>query len=61
MLWCGGCQQTGFMAVVRWSLMPAQDRLNAVAYATLEKGMNDVLECLTPALMMGSLVTAAWG
>jgi anthrone oxygenase-like protein len=47
----------GFMAVVQWSLVPAQNRLNAVAYATLEKGMNDVLEYLTPALMIGSLVT----
>ena len=49
---------TGFMALVQWSLVPAQNRLNAVAYATLEKGMNDVLEYLTPALMIGSLVTA---
>jgi hypothetical protein len=49
---------TGFMALVQWSLVPAQNQLNAVAYATLEKGMNDVLEYLTPTLMVGSLVTA---
>ncbi|MBK8458308.1 MAG: DUF1772 domain-containing protein [Phyllobacteriaceae bacterium] len=46
----------GFMIVVQWSLVPAQNRLSAEAYATLEKGMNNVLETLTPVLMIGALV-----
>ncbi len=48
---------TGFMAVVRWSLVPAQHRLPAGAYAVLEQGMNQVLETLTPARMIGALVS----
>lgn len=46
---------TGFMAVVQWSLVPAQNRLTAVGYATLEQGMNQVLETLTPVLMIASV------
>lgn len=46
----------GFMAVVQWSLVPAQNRLSGPAYATLEQGMNRVLERPTPALMIGALV-----
>ncbi len=42
----------GFMAVVQWSLVPAQNRLSAPAYATLEQGMNSVLKTLTPVLMI---------
>lgn len=49
---------TGFLAVVQWSLVPAQNRLDAAGYATLEKGMNDVLELLTPLLMITSLAAA---
>lgn len=49
---------TGFMAVAQWSLVPAQNRLDAVGYATLEKGMNAVLEYLTPALMITALFAA---
>lgn len=47
----------GFMAVVQWSLVPAQNRLDGPAYATLEQGMNRVLERLTPALMITALAT----
>lgn len=46
----------GFMAVVQWSLVPAQNRLPAEGYATLEQGMNSVLKTLTPALMITALV-----
>ena len=46
----------GFMAVVQWSLVPAQNRLDAQGYAVLEKGMNNVLTTLTPALMIASIV-----
>lgn len=42
----------GFMAVVQWSLVPAQNRLSAQGYATLEQGMNSVLKTLTPVLMI---------
>lgn len=45
----------GFMAIVQWSLVPAQNRLPAEGYATLEQGMNDVLKTLTPALMITAL------
>lgn len=47
----------GFMAVVQWSLVPAQNRLDGSAYTTLEQGMNKVLTLLMPALMIISLVT----
>lgn len=46
----------GFMAIVQWSLVPAQNRLSATGYATLEQGMNNVLKTLTPTLMIISLV-----
>lgn len=46
----------GFMAVVQWSLVPAQNGLSGPAYATLEKGMNNVMRTLTPTLMIFSLV-----
>lgn len=48
---------TGFMAVVQWSLVPAQNRLPATAYAVLKQGMNQILETLTPALMIGALAS----
>lgn len=47
----------GFMAVVQWSLVPAQNRLSAEGYATLEQGMNRVLKTLTPTLMITALVS----
>lgn len=50
---------TGFMAIVQWSLVPAQNRLDGPAYAVLEQGMNRVLERLTPALMIAGLVAGA--
>lgn len=46
----------GFMAVVQWSLVPAQNRLPAEGYAILEQGMNNVLKTLTPTLMITSLI-----
>ncbi len=46
----------GFMAVVQWSLVPAQNRLSAEGYAVLEQGMNSVLTTLTPILMFTSLL-----
>ncbi len=46
----------GFMAVAQWSLVPAQNRLSAQGYATLEQGMNSVLKTLTPMLMISTLV-----
>jgi uncharacterized membrane protein len=46
----------GFMAVVQWSLVPAQNRLNSQGYATLEQGMNSVLKTLTPILMIASIL-----
>lgn len=48
----------GFMAVVEWSLVPAQNRLDARGYAVLEQGMNRVLTRLTPALMISALLAA---
>lgn len=45
---------TGFMLIVQLSLVPAQHRLDAVAYTLLEQGMNRVLERLTPALMIAA-------
>lgn len=45
----------GFMAVVEWSLVPAQNRLDGPGYARLEQGMNRVLETLTPVLMIVAL------
>lgn len=47
----------GFMAVTQWSLIPAQNRLSAQGYATLEQGMNDRLETLTPILMIATIVS----
>ena len=46
----------GFMAVVQWSLVPAQNRLPAEGYAILEQGMNRVLKTLTPTLMISALI-----
>lgn len=46
----------GFMAIVEWSLVPAQNRLDGPGYARLEQGMNGVLERLTPVLMIVALV-----
>lgn len=46
----------GFMAVVEWSLVPAQNRLDGRAYAVLDQGMNRVLTRLTPALMIAALL-----
>ena len=45
----------GFMIIVQWSLVPAQNHLPASAYAMLEQGMNAVLKTLTPALMITAL------
>lgn len=47
----------GFMAVVEWSLVPAQNRLDGAAYTVLEQGMNRVLMRLTPTLMATALLT----
>ena len=48
---------TGFMAVVQWSLVPAQNELSAEAYTTFEQGMNRVMTKLTPALMITAVVS----
>lgn len=47
----------GFMAMVQWSLVPAQNQLDATAYTVLEQGMNRTLEWLTATLLI--LTTAA--
>lgn len=49
----------GFMAIVQWSLVPAQNSLDGPAYTTLEKGMNDVMQTLTPALMIATLIAGS--
>lgn len=46
----------GFMAMVQWSLVPAQNKLSPTGYTILEQGMNSVMKTLTPALMIPSLV-----
>lgn len=44
------------MAIVQWTLIPAQNHLPAEGYVVLEQGMNNVLKTLTPTLMISSLV-----
>lgn len=50
---------TGFLVIAEWSLIPAQRQLSAIAYVTLEQGMNDVLEWLTATFLVVSTVSAA--
>lgn len=47
----------GFMAMVEWTLVPAQSRLDAQGYTILEQGMNRVLMRLSPILMVTALLS----
>ena len=47
----------GFMAITLWALIPAQHLLDGAGYATMEAGMNRVLQPLMPVLLVLALLS----
>ena len=47
----------GFMAITLWALIPAQHLLDGAGYATMEAGMNRILQPLMPVLLVLALLS----